>query len=78
MNTRPDNETQGQPLSSDLAKAAESFGIDFVSFPVAEDALSGGTAAAVMKACDRPDRPLMVCGRTGGQSAKIRETAESA
>lgn len=78
VNTRPDNETEGQPLSSDLAKAAASLGIDFVHFPIEKGALSGDTAAAFMKACDRLDRPLMVCGRSGGQSTRIWETAESA
>ena len=78
VNTRPDNESDGQPLSSDLAKAAESFGIELVYFPVEQGALSGGAAAAFMEACDRLDRPLMVCGRSGGQATKIWESAESA
>jgi uncharacterized protein (TIGR01244 family) len=76
VNTRPDNEAEGQPLSSDLAKAAESFGIEVVYFPVEKSALSSDAAAAFMKACDRLDRPLMVCGRSGGQSTKIWESAE--
>ena len=77
VNTRPDNEAEGQPLSADLAKAAESFGITIVHFPVDPAALTAEVAAGFMKACDRLDRPLMVCSRSGGQSTKIWETAES-
>ena len=77
VNTRPDNESEGQPLSSDLEKAAASFGIEFVHFPVEKGELSGDSAAAFMNTCDRLDRPLMICGRSGGQSTKIWETAES-
>jgi protein tyrosine phosphatase (PTP) superfamily phosphohydrolase (DUF442 family) len=51
VNTRPDNELEGQPSSAELAKAAEE--------------------------CDELQRPLIVCGRSGGQSTKIWETAES-
>lgn len=77
VNTRPDNESEGQPLSSDLAKAAESYGIEYLHFPVENGALSGDAAAAFMKACDGLNRPMIVCGRSGGQSTKIWETAES-
>ena len=75
--TRPDNESEGQPLSSELARAAEEFGITLVYFPVDAGAMTEEVAAAFMKACDQLDRPLMICGRSGGQSTRIWEKAES-
>ena len=75
--TRPDNESEGQPAASALTKAAEDFGITIVHFPVDAGSMTQEAAAAFMKACDQLDRPLMVCGRSGGESTKIWETAES-
>ena len=77
VNTRPDNESEGQPPSADLAKAAEAFGITVVHFPVDPGSITREIAASFMKACDHLDRPLMVCSQSGGQSTKIWETAES-
>jgi sulfide:quinone oxidoreductase len=76
VNTRPDNESEGQPSSATLAKAAQAFGITVVHFPVDPASMTSEVATAFMKACDELDRPLMVCGRSGGQSTKIWETAE--
>lgn len=75
--TRPDNETEDQPSSSDLAKAAEEFGITVLHFPADARSMTREFAEAFMKACEELDRPLMVCGRSGGQSTRIWETAES-
>jgi len=75
--TRPDNEAADQPLASDLAKAAEEFGITFVHFPVEPGSINAEVADAFIQACDALERPLMICGRSGGQSTKIWETAES-
>ena len=77
VNTRPDNESEGQPSSADLAKAAEAFGITVVHFPVDPGSITREIALSFMKACEQLDRPLMVCSRSGGQSTKIWETAES-
>ncbi len=77
VNTRPDNESEGQPASEDLARAAAEVGITLVHFPVDPASMTKEDAGAFMKACDELDRPLMVCGRSGGQSTKIWETAES-
>ena len=77
VNTRPDNESEGQPASADLAKAAAAVGITLVHFPVDPAAMTKETAAAFMKACGELPRPMMVCGRSGGHSTKIWETAES-
>ena len=76
VNTRPDNESPGQPSSSDLAKAAREFGIGFVHFPVDPGSITPELAEAFFRACDELERPLIVCGRTGAQATRIWETAE--
>lgn len=75
--TRPDGESDGQPPAADLAKAAEGFGITLVHFPVDPASMTREIADEFLGACDELQRPLMVCGRSGGQSTKIWETAES-
>ena len=77
VNTRPDNESEGQPASADLAKAAEAAGITLVHFPVDPASMTKELAGAFMETCDNLGRPLMVCGRSGGHSTKIWETAEA-
>jgi sulfide:quinone oxidoreductase len=78
INTRPDNESEGQPLSADLAKVAEEYGITFVHFPIESGSISQETAEAFAKACHDLERPLIVCGRSGALAARIWETAELA
>ena len=75
--TRPDNESEGQPSSADLAKAAEEFGITVLHFPVDAGSMTREVAEAFMNSCDELDRPLMVCDRSGGQSTRLWEKAES-
>jgi uncharacterized protein (TIGR01244 family) len=75
--TRPDNESEGQPPSADLAKAAAAVGITLVHFPIDPDSMTKELAAQFMKACDELPRPMMVCGRSGGHSTRIWERAES-
>lgn len=77
VNTRPDNESETQPASADLAKAAEEVGIRFVHFPVDPASITKELADAFMQVCEELERPLIVCGRSGGQSTKIWEKAES-
>ena len=75
--TRPDDESDGQPAAAALAGAAQEVGITLVHFPVDPASMTKELAGAFMKACDELDRPLMVCGRSGGESTKIWERAES-
>jgi uncharacterized protein (TIGR01244 family) len=77
MNNRPDNELMGQPLSADLAKAAEELGMTFVHFPVEPGPISRQDVEAFAKACDELERPLLIFSRSGARSTKIWETAES-
>jgi len=78
VNTRPDDESPGQPASADLAKAADELGITFVHFPIESASIAGEVAEAFAKTCDELARPLIVCGRSGGQATKIWEAAEPA
>ena len=75
--TRPDNEAPGQSASADLAKAAEEYGITVLYFPVEPASITREVAGTFMQTCEALDRPLMICGRSGGQSTRIWETAES-
>ena len=77
VNTRPDNESEGQPLSASLAEAAAELGITFVSFPIEPKAITRDVAEAFTTACDELERPLIVCGRSGGHATRIWETVES-
>jgi len=77
VNTRPDDESPGQPSSADVAKAAAGYGIAFAHVPVEPGSISRDLAAALMKTCDELDRPLLFCARSGPQATKIWETAES-
>ncbi len=77
VNTRPDDETEGQPKSTRLAEAAAEFGIRYVSMPIDPASISRDDAEAFANACADLERPLIVCSRSGALSAKIWETAES-
>jgi uncharacterized protein (TIGR01244 family) len=79
VNTRPDDESPGQPASAALAAAAEEFSISCVHFPVVDvRSMSVETAKAFARACEDLERPMMVCGRSGGHSTSVWEKAESA
>ena len=71
ISTRPDHD------SASLAAAAAELGIVYVDFPVDPGPVTAEVAEAFAKACDELERPLIVCGSSGGRSTKIWETAES-
>ena len=77
VNTRPDDESSGQPVSQNLARVAEEHGITFVYMPVDAASMSREDAAKFMQTCEALKRPLLVCGRSGGYSTRIWEKAES-
>jgi sulfide:quinone oxidoreductase len=78
INTRPDGESTGQPLSADLAKVAGELGIAFVHIPVEPGPLSSQVAKEFAKACQGLERPLVVFSHAGAHSTRIWETAEAA
>ena len=77
VNTRPDNETPGQPSSSDLASVAGELGMSVVHFPVDSSSMTREQAEAFAEMCTELERPLIVFGRSGASSTKIWETADS-
>ena len=78
LNSRPDNESAGQPTSADLAKAAEELGMTFVHFPVESTSISEEDVAAFAQIRDELQRPLLLFSRTGRRATRIWEIAESA
>ena len=77
MNNRPDNESLGQPVSTDLARVAGELGMTFVHFPVEPGSIARQDVEAFAKACDGLERPLLIFSRSGARSTKIWEMAES-
>ena len=78
VNTRPDNESPGQPTSAELEKAAEDLGMDYLHFPFGPGSIDKDAAAAFAAACENLKRPMMVCSNSGGRATRIWETAELA
>jgi sulfide:quinone oxidoreductase len=79
VNTRPDDESPGQPSAAALASAAEEYGITCLHFPVVDArSMSEETAKEFAQAVADLERPMMVCGRSGGHATRVWETAESA
>ncbi len=76
VNNRPDGETEGQPTSADLARAAEEHGIKLVHFPVASRKISDEDAKAYAEICDELERPMLIFSRTGARATSLWETAE--
>lgn len=74
---RSDGEAPGQPLSADLARVAEEYGVTFVPFPVDPRSISAQDVEAFAKICDELKRPLHIFSRSGARSMKIWEMAES-
>lgn len=77
MNTRPDNESMGQPLATDLARVAEELGMTFVHIPVDPGSINRRAVEAFAKACDELERPLVVFGHSGAHATKLWEMAEA-
>lgn len=76
VNNRFDDESTGQPTSSDLAKAAEEHGISFVHFPVDAIAISDEDLKAFAQIVDDLERPLFLFSRSGKRSIRLWEKAE--
>jgi sulfide:quinone oxidoreductase len=77
INNRSDDESMGQPSSSDLAKVAEELGVAFVHFPVDSNSITRQDLEAFAKICDELERPLIIFSRSGARSTKTWEMAES-
>ena len=79
VNTRPDSESPDQPAAAEIAKAAKEYGIEYVHFPVVDArSMTAEAAQEFARVVADLDRPMMVCGRSGGHSTRVWETAEPA
>lgn len=77
INNRPDGETVGQPLSTDLARVAMDHGMTMLHFPVEAGSISDAQVEAFAKICDELERPLLLFSRTGARATKLWELSES-
>ena len=68
---RPDHESQGQPLSSEIAAAAEGLGIGFLDVPVVAGALTENDVKDFDAACHDAQRPILAYCRTGTRSTTL-------
>lgn len=77
VNTRPDGESQDQPAAAEIAKAAEEYGIVYVHFPVVDArSMTAETTQEFARVVASLERPMMVCGRSGGHATRVWETAD--
>ena len=77
MNNRADGESEGQPLSADLAKIAEELGMNFLHLPVNAKAITKQVVEEFAKARDELERPLLIFCRSGARSTTMWELAET-
>ena len=76
VDTRPDHKGPGQTSLADLVKVAADLGITLVHFPIDSGRIAADVAEAFANVCSELERPLLVCGNSGGRSTQIWETAE--
>ena len=77
MCNRPDHESQGQTLGSDIAAAAEGLGIAFLNVPVVAGALTENDIRDFETACHEAQRPILAYCRTGTRSTTLWALAEA-
>ena len=70
INNRPDNESEGQPLSKDLAKKAQELGVRYIYNPVDLSVLSQRQLDQQKAAVSSGDKVLAFC-RTGTRSSVL-------
>jgi len=77
MCNRPDNEIQGQPTSSEIAAAADRFGVSFVDLPVTSGVISEDNIGEFERAYDDAAGPILAYCRTGTRSISLWALAEA-
>ena len=68
INNRPDNEVEGQPLSADLAAAAQRLGMTFIEIPVSSSGITDQNVDDFGKELGTADKPVLAFCRTGTRS----------
>jgi len=71
VNNRPDGEAEGQPVSDELAAAAENLGLNYVHFPVLSAGITPDNVQGFAAMRDDLEGPVLLFCRTGARSAKL-------
>lgn len=71
INNRPDNETDDQPMESELSAEAEKYGIEFISIPVISGAMTEQDIKDFGDAMDRVTGPVLAYCRSGMRSTSL-------
>lgn len=77
INTRPDDEGEGQPSSEELEKAARSHGMDYRHIPVVPGQLTDEKVAEFATAVDEVKGPALAFCRTGNRAASLWALTEA-
>lgn len=76
INNRPDGEGgAAQPLSEELAKAAEQAGIAFVHLPVVPGQITAEQASAMRDILADAEKPVLAFCRSGARSTNLWQLA---
>lgn len=75
INNRPDGEEPRQPTSREIADAARICGLAYHYIPVVPGGITAEAVAAVAKALDDADGPVLGFCRTGRRAATLFERA---
>jgi sulfide:quinone oxidoreductase len=71
INNRPDFEGPGQPLSADLAEAAESVGLEYVHMPVTGPGLTDEKASEFDRVCSGASGPVLAFCASGTRAIAL-------
>lgn len=75
VNNRPDGEEPGQPLSDELAAAANEIGISFVTIPVGQKNITDDDLERLREAVSQTDGLTLAYCKSGFRSAILRAFA---
>jgi sulfide:quinone oxidoreductase len=73
---RPDDESQGQPSSSEIASAAENLGMSFLNIPVKSGSITDQNIEDFERAYHEAQGPILAYCRTGTRSVMLWALAE--
>jgi len=71
INNRPDNETEGQPMSADLAAAAAVLGLRFIDLPVISGKVTDEHIEQLERVYSDLQAPVLMFCRTGMRSIML-------
>lgn len=77
INNRPDDESEDQPASADIASAAVRHGLDYRDIPVVSGAISDQDVQRFRRAMAELEGPVLAFCRTGTRSVSLWALAEA-